>query len=73
VWFVCRECNIASTESVDRQVGSKSAAQQNAPAQVVAAFKQTLQEPLDSAKRAALREPMKFDLVGVDCMFEEAC
>jgi hypothetical protein len=30
-------------------------------------------QPLDSAKRAALCELMKFDLVGVDCVFEEAC
>jgi hypothetical protein len=39
----------------------------------MAAFKQTLQEPLDSAKRAALHELMKFDLPGVDCMFDVAC
>jgi hypothetical protein len=47
--------------------------QQKASAQVIAAFKQIFQEPLDSAKRAALCELMKFDLAGIDCMFEEAC
>ena len=28
---------------------------------------------LDSAKRAALRALMKFDVTGFECMFEEAC
>ena len=41
--------------------------------QVVADFQQTLQGPLDSAKRAALRALMKFNLAGFECMFEEAC
>jgi hypothetical protein len=40
--------------------------------QVVANFKRSFQGPLDSAKRAALRVLMKFDVAGFECMFKEA-
>jgi len=47
-------------------------ASQPSDTQVVADFQQTFQGPLDSAKRAALRALMKFDVVGFECIFEEA-
>ena len=46
---------------------------QPSDSQVVADFQQTFQGSFDSAKRAALRALMKFDVVGFECMFEEAC
>jgi hypothetical protein len=48
-------------------------ASQPSDSQVVADFQPTFQGLLDSAKRAALRAPMKFDVAGFECMFEEAC
>jgi hypothetical protein len=41
--------------------------------QVVEDFQRSFQGPLDSAKRAALRALMKFDMAEFECMFEEAC
>ena len=41
--------------------------------QVVVDFQRSFQGPLDSAKRAAFRALMKFDVAGFECMFEEAC
>ena len=46
---------------------------QPSDSQVVVDFQQTFQGPLDSAKRAAFRALMKFDVAGFECMFEEAC
>jgi hypothetical protein len=43
------------------------------PNDVVLAFKSAFKEPLDSAKREALNELLKFDLSGVQCAFDEAC
>ena len=49
------------------------APRQQSSKEAVEAFEEAFQDPLDSAKRKALRELMKFDLAEVECMFEEAC
>ena len=51
----------------------KPTVSQSSDTQVVADFLQTFQGLLDSAKRAVLRELMKFDVVGFERMFEVAC
>jgi hypothetical protein len=48
-------------------------ASQSLDTQIVANIQQAFQDPLDSAKREALRALMKFDVAGFECMFEEAC
>lgn len=46
---------------------------QQPPKEVVEAIKTAFRGPLDSAKREALRELLKFDLTEIECVFDEAC
>lgn len=41
--------------------------------EVIEALKTAFKGPIDSARREALRELLKFDLTGIECVFEEAC
>jgi hypothetical protein len=50
-----------------------SAARPQPSKEIVAACKMAFKSPLDTVKREALRELLKFDLSGIECMFEEAC